>query len=46
VVVDPALPVVLPHPAIRTQMTATATAAVGWRMCSSHCGRAQPISAA
>jgi len=29
VVVDPALPFVLPHPAIRTQMTATASAAVG-----------------
>jgi hypothetical protein len=35
VVVDPALPFVLPHPAIRTQMTATASAAVGWRICSS-----------
>jgi hypothetical protein len=35
VVVDSALPILLPHPAIRTQMTATASAAVGWRMCSS-----------
>jgi hypothetical protein len=35
VVGDSALPLVPPHPAIRTQMTATATAAVGWRMCSS-----------
>ena len=35
VVVDSALLIVLPHPAIRTQMTATASAAVGWRMCSS-----------
>ena len=29
----------VPHPAIRTQMTATARAAVGWRMCSSASGR-------
>jgi len=36
---------VLPHPATSTQITATPSAAVGWRMCSSHCGRAQPISA-
>ena len=35
VVVDSAFPILLPHPAIRTQMTATASAAVGWRMCSS-----------
>jgi hypothetical protein len=26
---------VLPHPGISTQMTATASAAVSWRMCSS-----------
>jgi hypothetical protein len=35
VVVDSALPFELPHPEIRTQMTATASAAVGWRICSS-----------
>src|SRR6185312_6560573 len=40
VVVDPALPFVPPHPAIRMQITATPRAAVGWRMCSS------PIAAA
>src|SRR4051794_3916550 len=34
-VVDSALPIVPPHPAIRTQMTAAASVAVGWRMCSS-----------
>ena len=33
VVGDSALPIVLAHPAIRTQ-AATASAAVGWRMCS------------
>ena len=37
VVVDSALPIVLLHPGIRTQMTATASAAVSWRMCSSPC---------
>src|SRR5258705_4856364 len=35
VVVDSALPIVLPHPATRTQMTATASGALGWRMCAS-----------
>jgi hypothetical protein len=35
VVVDSTLPWELPHPAVGTQMTATASAAVGWRMCSS-----------
>src|SRR5438045_6623589 len=34
-VVDSALPIVLPHPAIRTQMTAAASAAVRSRMYSS-----------
>src|SRR3954447_10673760 len=32
-VVDSALPIVPPHPAIRTQMTAAANASVGWRIC-------------
>src|SRR6476620_1910354 len=35
-VVDSALPLVTAHPVVRTQITAMATAAVGWRMCSSH----------
>src|SRR3954465_4692381 len=34
-VVDSALPIVPPHPVIRAQMTAAASAYVGWRMCSS-----------
>jgi hypothetical protein len=32
VVGDSALPIVLPHPTIEPQMTATASAVVGWRM--------------
>src|SRR3954468_23330842 len=34
-VVDSALPIVPPHPATRTQMTAATSAAVGWRIYSS-----------